>query len=166
MLAVINCFDDIDIVALREIYEETLGQMRDDYSDGYGPYNSVYQCLTDDLLDFFRVSNSKLFLWVSECYPVAAVRCEPHGDGVLISYLETKPCMRGNGYATALLCATIEHLKSYGVKQIYSHVNKRNKASLSVHKASGFQIQDDFAKLLDGTISQNYYTLQYKSTAE
>ena len=158
MMVTAQRFSDVDMAALKDIYSQTIGQMA---SAGHGELQ-----FAEDLRQFFRVPNGKLYIWLADGIPVAALRCEPYRDGALISYLETAPAMRGRGYAKALVSSVAGCLAGEGMFKIYSHVNKRNKPSLSVHEFCGFQIFADYAKLLDGTVSQNYYTMLHENAAE
>ena len=166
MMLAIDRFNDINFDALTSIYSETIDQMP---TAGYGRFENnipAEQCFMEDMRHFFRIPNAKLFLWVVDDTPAAALRCEPYRGGMLISYLETAPEKRNRGYAKALVASVIGYFAQNGIREIYSHVGKRNKSSLSVHKFCGFKIVSDYAKLLDGTVSQNYYSMLYESTAE
>ena len=44
-------------------------------------------------------------------------------------------------------------------QRVYSHVSKRNQASLSTHFSCGFQIEKDYAVDLDGTVTTRQVTL-------
>ena len=166
MLLIVERISGLNMDALKRIYVQTMDRMDTDRSGSFGADSSADQCFMENLRLFFQIRNAKLYIWEDSGIPVAALRCEPYGDGVLISNLETIPEMRGRGYAKALLSAVIRDLRNWRVYKVYSHVGKRNKPSLSVHNFCGFQICSDYAKLLDGTVSQNYYTMVYKNTAE
>ena len=93
---------------------------------------------------------------------VAAVRFEPYLDGVLLEGLETAPEARKNGAATALLRAVLSYLAGQGVTRIYSHIEKRNSASLAVHIKCGFTCIQEFAEFIDGSVSFGFQTYLYK----
>ena len=142
--------------------------------------------LTDSLLNIYQESLSKgilgretlfleslydnkprILLWKIESNYVSCVQCELTDNKALLYSLETAPEHRKKGYAAALVFKAIEYLKKQGVGQIYTHIRKNNKISLTLHKKLGFHIAKDSATLLDGTVSQSYYTLCYdvKSSA-
>lgn len=91
---------------------------------------------------------------------IAAVRFEPYKDGVLLEGLETAPEARNSGMATVLINAVISYLSQQGVTTLYSHVEKRNAASLAVHKKCGFCQSEEFAVFIDGSVSCDFVTLQ------
>ena len=110
-------------------------------------------------LDFFPRQGSLYALWQVDTQYVSAARIEPYRDGVLLSGLETAPEYRGRGYAASLLAALLETLEVRGISKVYSHVRKRNRPSLAVHKKCGFRILGDSAVYLDGSADSRAYTL-------
>lgn len=90
---------------------------------------------------------------------VSALRMEPYRDGLLLEALETKPSERRRGYAGKLIRQLLPILKQQGVKRIYSHVHKKNTASLKTHAACGFRIVSDCAVYIDGSVNHRSYTL-------
>ena len=107
--------------------------------------------------DFFSIRGAVCALWeVGSCY-VSALRFEPYKDGYLITALETAPLERRKGYAKFLLQAVISNFSG----SVYSHIEKSNKLSMSLHLACGFEICSDSAVLLDGTVTSGYYTLVF-----
>ena len=50
-------------------------------------------------------------------------------------------------------------LKELDGKRIYSHVGKRNAASLAVHEKCGFYQISDTAAYIDGSVDSKAYTL-------
>ncbi len=108
--------------------------------------------------DFFSMQGAVCALWVIDGRYRSALRLEPYKEGYLISALETAPEDRRKGYAKCLLQAVTD---KYSLP-IYSHIEKTNKASLSLHRACGFEVCSDSAVLLDGTVTQNYFTMLYR----
>ena len=105
---------------------------------------------------FFPTEGAFYAIWEVEGEYVAALRAEPHRDGMIIAGLESAPCHRRKGYATRLLTETAKLLKG---KKIYSHVDKTNAASLRVHEKCGFRIAQHRAVSLDGSVLPGSYTL-------
>ena len=169
MLRIISRVSESDISALKTVYLQSIMRLGDDFYYRFPAAERMYlaeERFVDDLRDFFIATRGKLFLLCVDEKPVSALRAEPYLDGSLFSYLETTPEMRGRGYARMLISSVIAYLQSRGVYHFYSHVHKKNAPSLAAHRATGFRISADHAKLLDGTVTQNYYTLHYNSTAE
>lgn len=113
---------------------------------------SVYQYLKEY---FFAQKGAVCAVWIAnECY-VSALRLEPYEDGLLLEALETAPTQRRKGYAEKLIRAVVEQFP----QKIYSHVSKKNTASLMVHQKCGFVQVLDYAKYIDGSVARNAVTL-------
>ena len=110
--------------------------------------------------DFFRQRDAVYAIWVEDSKYKAAVRLERCQDGVLLHSLETAPDERRKGYAYNLLTRFLDYLRAADCKYVYSHVEKRNSASLLLHKKCGFEIVSDSATYLDGTVTQRSNTLR------
>lgn len=110
--------------------------------------------------DFFRLTGAFYAVWIEDCAYKAAVRFCPFKDGFLLHSLETAPADRRKGYAYLLITQSLKHLQATGCKAVYSHVEKRNKASCLLHKKCGFEIISDSAAYLDGTVTQYSNTLR------
>ena len=106
---------------------------------------------------FFSIRGAVCALWEVDGRYVSALRFEPYKDGCLITALETAPEDRRKGYAKCLLQA----MTSRYSLPVYSHIEKNNKASLNLHRYCGFEVCSDSALLLDGTVTQNYFTMMY-----
>ena len=133
----------------------------------YGGYSKPQQRIfaEDDFYKylndiFFAQRGAKYFIWASDGVYKAALRLEPYCDGLLLTALETRPDSRRMGYGFKLVQAVTEYLSQQGNGILYSHIEKRNRASLLLHKKCGFQIEKDYAVFLDGSITHNSYTLQ------
>ena len=109
---------------------------------------------------FFRQQNSFYAVWEDEGMYTAALRIEPYQDGYLLCALETDPRFRRRGYATLLIQQVIAYLSALDDGAIYSHVSKRNTASLKTHNNCGFSIAADYAVYTDGSVQSNSYTLK------
>ncbi len=111
--------------------------------------------------DFFRQEGAFYAIWSVDDVYKSAVRLEPYRDGLLLYSLETAPNSRREGCAYSLLSQLMQLLRNCDCKAVYSHVNKRNKPSLSLHDKCGFKVISDTATYIDGTVTQNSFTLQY-----
>ena len=110
--------------------------------------------------DFFRQPGAFYAVWEENATYRAAVRFGPYKDGLLLHSLETAPDDRRRGYAYQLIIQALAYLRTSGCKVVYSHINKRNKPSLMLHKKCGFEIISDSATYLDGTVTQYSNTLR------
>lgn len=109
---------------------------------------------------FFRTPGALCALWEESGKYVSALRLEPYKDGLLLEGLETHPDERKKGYAAMLIAAVQRHL---GSEKIYSHVNKRNTASLKTHKKCGFVQISDYAVYINGSVDYRCCTLLYQA---
>lgn len=111
--------------------------------------------------DFFRQKGAAYYVWASDGAYRSALRLEPYQDGLLLEALETAPGSRRKGYAYSLMCAVLAYLKNERAAVVYSHVNKRNIASLKIHEKCGFRRIKESATYIDGTVTQNSCTMCY-----
>lgn len=151
---------DLDFRQLMEVYEEgNLENAEIFYSDA--PRNqwlrlaeeAFYQYLRDT---FFRTKEAAYAIWIEGGRYVSALRLESYRDGLLLEALETDPRHRNKGYAAALMREVLKEVKG---KRVYSHVGKRNAASLAVHEKCGFYRISDTAAYIDGSVDNKAYTL-------
>ena len=105
---------------------------------------------------FFQTTDALCAIWEENGKYVCALRLEPYKDGLLLEGLETHPDHRKKGYAAILITAVQQHL---GTVKIYSHVDKRNVASLKTHKKCGFQKISDHAVYINGSVDYRCCTL-------
>lgn len=146
MLKLIYSMAELDTEQLLNVYQEQNWNER--------------EILTYLREDFFRQEGSFYGVWVEESVYKAAVRFCRYKDGLLLHSLETVPDDRRKGYAYLLVTQSLKHLQATGCKAVYSHVEKRNKASLLLHKKCGFEVVSDSATYIDGTVTQYSNTLQ------
>lgn len=120
----------------------------------------VYQYLKEV---FFPNSGALCAVWEEEGSYVSALRLEPYRDGLLLEALETAPGCRRKGYAASLIRAVQEHLRAQGGVKLYSHVNKRNAASLKTHESCGFSVISDHAVYINGSVDYRCCTMIYEA---
>lgn len=108
---------------------------------------------------FYRTSGAYYAIWQVNGKYVSALRLEPFRDGLLLEALETRPDQRKKGYAKALIKAVLEQK---GNVKIYSHVRKRNIASMKTHESCGFRVCMDYAVYADGSVSPDTATLCFE----
>lgn len=157
MLLIAKQLAELDFPALMDIYIEGNREKADEYGDGglLQAEREFYDYLRED---FFRQRDAFYAVWVEQGKYVSALRLEPYKDGWLLEALETAPDHRKRGCAKALMGSVLEMM---GQSVIYSHVSKRNEASLRTHYACGFVKHLDHVVYLDGSVSHSGITLQY-----
>ena len=159
MLCVVKRMGELDFAALMEVYEE--GNLENgeelwpELPEGLRLLNAeqaFHQYLREC---FFKTAGARYALWVAEGRYVSALRLEPYQDGLLLEALETHPDHRREGYAGNLIQAVLAALPG---EKIYSHVSKRNTASLKTHEKCGFQRILEHAVYADGSVLTSAYT--------
>lgn len=161
MLLIAKQLHEISFGALMEVYregnQENGALMHPELPESQQIFNAeqaFYQFLAEV---FFVTEGAVYVLWEEGGKYASALRLEPYGDGLLLEALETAPAYRRKGYAERLMRAVQEKFP----QKIYSHVSKRNKASLAIHKKCGFRQIHDHARYIDGSVSTNAVTLCY-----
>ncbi len=159
MIVIFEKLKDLDFRQLMDVYEESnLKSGHEMYREDTEPLQllraeqSFYQYLSEC---FFSVSGAKYAVWVEEDRYMSALRIEPYQDGLLVEGLETRPDMRNRGYAKKLLASVVA---SVGEIPMYSHVEKKNEASVRTHLSCGFHCFLEYAIYVDGSVSQNCFT--------
>lgn len=146
----------LDMNQMTKVYRESIEKERG-FDFGYG--SQPLQDFEDYWrYEFFSVLGASCAVWELDGNYVSVLRLEPYRDGLLITGLETAPEYRSKGMATNLLSDVIQRLKAAGGGRLYSHVERRNKPSVCVHKSCGFCLLTDHAVFLDGSVSQSYDT--------
>lgn len=120
----------------------------------------MYQYMKDV---FFTTSGSLCAIWEEQGRYVSALRLEPYRDGFLLEALETAPDCRKKGYAASLIRAVQRYLTTQGGTKLYSHVDKRNQASLKTHESCGFSVISDRAVYIDGSVDYRCCTMCYEA---
>ena len=111
---------------------------------------------------FFHQDKACYAVWEESKQYVSALRLEPYCDGYLICALETAPEYRRLGFAEKLVTGLQVFLSNSSAGKLYSHISKRNTASLTLHQNCGFQIIKDYAKYLDGSVYHDHVTMLYE----
>lgn len=156
MLRLFCSMRELNFSSLVDVYRESLFASRD-HDVQWNAEQEFYHYLKDV---FFTYPHARYAVWdAGDCY-YAALRLEQYRDGLLITGLETKPEMRGKGYASALIDQVLLDAADNGYRCIYSHVYKNNSISLRVHLKNSFSIISNSATLIDGSFSENCYTLR------
>ena len=159
MLYIARRLKDLDFRQLMDIYEEgnlenaaelwpeePQGQQLLLAEQSFHPY--LREC-------FFSTEGALYCVWVENDRYVSALRLEPYQDGLLLEALETRPDQRRKGYAVELVKAVLSEV---GDTKIYSHVGKRNSASLKTHEKCGFRRILEHAVYADGSVMTNHCT--------
>lgn len=161
MLLRANSIRELDFPKLMEIYiEGNLENGADRWPEEPAPrqLQLAEEAFRDYLSrDFFSVSGAVYYIWQEGGAYVSALRLEPYKDGVLLEALETRPQLRRKGYGQALVRAVLNQVPG----KIYSHVHKRNTASLGLHEKCGFLRISEQAAYIDGSVNDRCCTLRY-----
>ena len=164
MLIVANKMSDLDFSQLMQVYcESNWENGKEIYPDELP--EKAFLLAREDFYnylqeDFFPHRSAVYYIWTRDGEYLSALRLEKYEDGLLLQALETRPDMRGRGFAGTLMKNVLKQLPS-GCK-IYSHVSLRNEASLAVHSSCGFSREKEYARLLDGTVTNRYVTLSVR----
>ena len=161
------------LIVANRLREITFGKLMDIYQEGNlengrerWPNETVARQLAlaeEDFYNylrqvFFKTEDAVYLIWEERGSYVSALRLEPYKDGWLLEALETAPDHRKLGHAKALMGAVLDMM---GEAIIYSHVSRRNEASLKTHFACGFAKYLDHVVYLDGSVSGRGLTLRY-----
>lgn len=160
MLYIAYALKDVSFSRLMRVYEEgnreNAGDFWPDLEENQALIRAeqeFYQYLKQV---FFTTENARYCIWTEKGRYISALRLEPYRDGLLLEALETEPGERRKGYAVQLIRSVQEQLSG---EKIYSHVSKRNLASLRTHERCGFRIIADNAVYADGSVTNRSYTL-------
>ncbi len=159
MLEIIKTQKQLNMPQLFCVYEESVQENAEHFSVGKRQAEDAFYAYLEE--DFFRQPGAFYAIWSENHIYQSALRMEPYRDGLLLEALETAPEARRKGYAIALIKGVLDYLGESEYEIIYSHVAKQNKASLLLHEKCGFRIYADTAVYIDGTVTQNSYTLRY-----
>ena len=155
MLQIARSMGELNFSQLMAVYEE--GNRESD-KGLLQAEQDFYQYLRHD---FFAVPGAYYALWQEGGEYVSALRFEPYKDGILLEALETAPTKRRMGYGEKLMRAVLPM-----EKKIYSHVSKRNIASLNIHEKCGFQRISEQATYIDGSVNNKCCTLCFRNNGE
>ena len=162
MLILAQSLRELRFAELMEVYADSNREKASDWPDLPPMFalqlaeQDSYQYLKDV---FFPTPGALCAVWEEKGRYVSALRLEPYRDGLLLEALETVPTRRNQGYAVSLIRAVQRHLASQGGVKLYSHVNKRNTASIKTHEKCGFQVISDHAVYINGSMDYRCRTL-------
>ena len=166
MLIIAKSMRDLRIGELMEVYAQSNLEKTSDWPNL--PKGFALQLAEQDFRQylqevFFRTQGAICGIWQVNGKYVSALRLEPYRDGLLLEGLETAPDFRRKGYAAMLIQAVQQFLREQGAVKLYSHVEKRNIASLNTHFSCDFQIVSDCAVYINGNMDYRCYTLVYEA---
>ena len=165
MLHIVKSMAQLDFSRLMAVYEEG---NRENAEELY-PELPGGQALLQAEQDFYQYLRECFFathgayyaVWVENGDYRSALRIEPYKDGVLLAALETHPQYRRRGYAEKLIRDVLAM-----ENKIYSHVSKKNKASLAIHEKCGFTRISEQAAYIDGSVNAKSCTLCWENNGE
>ena len=160
MLTVVNRLKELNFSQLMAVYEEgnrenalEFWPKMEENQRMIRAEQEFYQYLKQV---FFPVKGTCYCIWEENGSYVSALRLEPYRDGLLLEALETHPDYRKKGHATRLIYAVQQ---TFGSEKFYSHVSKRNRASLRTHEICGFTRIAENAVYADGSVTNRSCTL-------
>ena len=163
MLRIFTSLRNIRFGELMEVYRDSNKESASDWPGlpmGYALALAEQDFRQYLLEGFFPTPGAVCAAWEENGKYISALRLEPYKDGVLLEGLETHPDHRRKGYAAMLISAVQQHL---GAVKIYSHVNKRNTASMKTHEKCGFKQISDHAVYINGNVDYRCCTLLYEA---
>lgn len=156
MLHLARNLNELNFSSLMNVYIEGNLEKAEEGLSLLQAEQDFYQYLHDD---FFRAPGAVYCVWQEAgCY-VSALRLEPYKDGWLLEALETAPEHRRKGFAEALIRQILQ-LPQYG--KIYSHIHKKNTASLAVHEKCGFRRISESAVYISGSVNSRACTMCFE----
>lgn len=164
-MKIIKSMKDLNFSQLTDVYAQSIS---DDGNVRYAMLPQTERIIQAEqdfyayLRLFFKEKGAFGAVWSAEGRYVSALRIEPYKDGFLVAGLETAQQYRGKGYAGLLLHSVVTYLSDYAKQPIYSHIDKRNVASLRVHQKCGFDRIMEHAVYSDGSVLQSSCTMCYK----
>ena len=166
MLNIAKSFSDLRVFELLDVYAASNRLLAQTRFPGKDIAEAMLQ-IENDLIaylrdDFFSISGAYCAMWEEYGSYVCALRIEPYQDGLLLSGLETVSNLQNRGLAEMLIRSVLD--RTDPGTAVYSHVYRRNAASMHVHKKCGFQTFLDHAVLLDGTRDAGSDTLIYRKS--
>lgn len=151
MLKVVRSMKELPFGQLMQVCGETYDVVAEqDF------YEYLRQC-------FFHTPSAVYCLWMEQEQCVSALRLEPWRNGWLLTGLETAPDRRGWGHASALIRAVQAFLGEQGPVRLYSHIDKRNAASIRTHEKCGFCKISNHAVYIDGSVDTRGATYLYEA---
>jgi len=136
----VQSLDMLDFEKLMEVYQESNRENGEEFYPEETPERQI-QLVQDEFRQFLETffAGEGACYWVlmgNESY-LSAFRLEPWRDGFLLEALETRPDFRQQGAAKRLIRSVLQELPCGTT--IYSHVSRRNAASLRTHESCGFE---------------------------
>lgn len=165
MLKIASDIRDVNLIKLADVYQESnlmTGKLTCPIDDLNAQILYGEEQFYDYTMFFLESPESYYCIWMENEQYVSALRLEAYADGYLLNGLETAPEHRRKGYAERLITCVLEHFLAAKSSKIYSHIDKKNAASLQLHLKCGFLIIADSARFLDGSVRGDSYTLLYQ----
>lgn len=159
--------NDIDDNKLMSIYVESNFENTDyfypEITDKVEAVKKVEHDFCDYIKTEFLNGANSYYVWENGGIWVSALRLYYIKDNFyFLEALETSPNFRKKGYATQLLTAVINELKTKGTFKICVCVGKNNIASLNTYKKCGFKVVNENGyDYLQKEIDNRSYGLEY-----
>ena len=166
MLIIANSMRNLRFAELMEVYSQSNLEKTSDWPNL--PEGFALQLAEQDFRQylqdvFFKTPGAICAIWQENGKYTSALRLEPYRDGLLLEGLETAPALRRKGYAAMLIREVQQFLGEQGTVKLYSHVDKKNVASLNTHSSCGFRMISDCAVYINGNMDYRCCTLLYEA---
>ena len=166
MLKLACRLNELNFSELMTVYAESNKENAEEFYHREAPSAAIlraeedfYQYLSQV---FFRTKGTLYAIWGEENGYVSALRLEPYRDGLLLEALETRPDCRRQGFARKLINEVLHWLQEQGNCTVYSHIHKRNYASLQTHLSCGFERVSEQAVYIDGSVTDRSCTMCFR----
>jgi len=173
MLLRIEKYCDLDDRKLMDIYAESNSENTDYFFPDETNKEIAVQKVEAGFLDYLKnefFSRNEAAYWILEENGVwcSALRICKIPDGpYYLEALETRPDLRGKGYASLLLSCVLDALMKDGPFRLCDCVSKKNTASLKTHAKCGFKIVSEKGyDYLQNEEDDHDYGLEYRYPAE
>ena len=164
MLKLIRSVRELDFSQLMEVYTESNRDNGAEFYPNLSDFEQRFQAEQDFyayLQIFFHTRDAVYAIWEENGRYLSALRLEPYRDGLLLEALETVPECRRSGFGKKLILGVLAAYSKGNRLPVYSHVAKRNMASLAIHEACGFKRISESAVYIDGSVSDRCCTLRW-----
>ena len=158
MLLIAKSIKELNFSKLVYLYRVDVEKNRKMYYSHLEP-NEGRLCAENDLYHylrdvFFGQSKGVYYICEEQGVYLSALRLEGYEDGLLLNALVTDEDHRNKGYASVIF----EEIRHSVSASVYSHIHRKNAASIGLHCKFGFEKHKDYAVLLDGTVSTDHIT--------
>ncbi len=173
MLLRIEKYSDLNERKLMDVYAESNLENTDYFFPDEPDKETALQKVETGFLNFLKrefFTQNEAVYWILEENNVwcSALRtCKVQSGLYYLEALETRPDLRGKGYASQLLSSVLNSLMKEGPFRLCDCVDKKNTASIKTHIKCGFQIVSEKGyDYLQEEEDDHDFGLEYRYSAE